>query len=196
MKHGSAVRIFTNRPASAFTLPSDEGYKRCAPCNKWVYSNNVHCKLCGGCMGKASADAVTSDQGCGVGRFFRIPTPAVLKNRLPTPAFLKTRLRLPTPVILKKRLRLQLKTCDSTNSDSTTLLLTTLSKLSVYQHHEYHCLKLFPPYTTLMLFDVLRMALATSTAAAAASASSLPGSTAKTAANASLRTTSARLPCP
>ena len=112
------------------------------------------------------------NQGCGVGRFFRIPTPdsdsssfekptpavlknrlrlptptpAVLKNRLrlptPTPAFLKNRLRLPTPTpaFLKTRLRLQqfwkndsdswlrlqLKTCDSTDSDSTTLAVTAV----------------------------------------------------------------------
>ena len=48
-------------------------------------------------------DYLSPNQGCGVGRFFRIPTPTptVLKNLLrlptPTPAFLKTRLRLPTP---------------------------------------------------------------------------------------------------
>ena len=41
------------------------------------------------------------EQGCGVGKFFRIPTP--------TPTVLKNRLRLPTPTpaVLKNRLRLQ-----------------------------------------------------------------------------------------
>ena len=49
---------------------------------------------------------IRSYQGCGVGRFFRIPTP--------------------TPAVLKNRLRLQLKTCDSTDSDSTTLAVTAV----------------------------------------------------------------------
>ena len=49
----------------------------------------------------------------------RLRLPTFLKPT-PTPASLKTRLIPPTPIpaILKKRLRLQLKTCDSANSDS------------------------------------------------------------------------------
>ena len=52
-------------------------------------------------------------QGCGVGRFFRIPTPAVLKNRLRLHQFWKTdsdsisfEKPTPTPSVLKNRLRL------------------------------------------------------------------------------------------
>lgn len=52
MKHGSAVRVYTNRPAKLFKLPVDEGYKYCQPCERWVYSSNVHCTVCNGCMGK------------------------------------------------------------------------------------------------------------------------------------------------
>ncbi|XP_018011447.1 rRNA N6-adenosine-methyltransferase ZCCHC4 [Hyalella azteca] len=52
MKRGSAVRVFTNRPASVFPLPESEGYRRCEPCDRWVYASNVHCDLCRGCMGK------------------------------------------------------------------------------------------------------------------------------------------------
>ena len=72
----------------------------------------------------------TSKQSCGVGRFFRIPTldSSSFEKPTPTPAVLKNRLRLqqflsptPTPAIFKKRLRLQLKTCDSSNYESTSL---------------------------------------------------------------------------
>ena len=51
------------------------------------------------------------NQGCGVGRFFRIPTPdsdsSSFEKPTPTPAVLKNQLRLPTPAFLKTRLRLQ-----------------------------------------------------------------------------------------
>ena len=50
-------------------------------------------------------------QGCGVGRFFRIPTPdsdsSSFEKPTPTPAVLKNRLTTPTPAFLKTRLRLQ-----------------------------------------------------------------------------------------
>ena len=69
----------------------------------------IGCKLHPGTHACVLA-TTSSEQGCGVGRFFRLltPTPAVLKNRLrlPTPAVLKNRLRLPTPAVLKNRLRL------------------------------------------------------------------------------------------
>ena len=58
------------------------------------------------------------NQGCGVGRFFRIPTPDSDSSIFENPT--------PTPAVLKNRLRLQLKTCDSTDSDSTTLAVTAV----------------------------------------------------------------------
>ena len=68
------------------------------------------------------------NQGCGVGRFFRIPTPDSDSSSFekPTPdsdssSFKKP---TPTPAFLKTRFLLQLKTCDST--DSTTLAVTAV----------------------------------------------------------------------
>ena len=57
----------------------------------------------------------SKNQGCGVGRFFRIPTPdsdsSSFEKPTPTPAVLKNRLRLPTPTqaFLKTRLPLRLQ---------------------------------------------------------------------------------------
>ena len=84
-----------------------------------------------------------------LGRFFRIPTQShklfKFKKSTTTPHFFKTNSRLwlqhfwkpdsdnfekTTPTILKKRLRIQLKTCDSTNSDSTTLVVTAVDAAS------------------------------------------------------------------
>ena len=76
-------------------------------------------------------------QGCGVGRFFMIPTPShklfKFKKSTPTPHFFKTdsgssifENPTPTPAFVKNRHRLQVKTCDSTDSDSTTLVSITV----------------------------------------------------------------------
>ncbi|KAK4314588.1 hypothetical protein Pmani_014129 [Petrolisthes manimaculis] len=52
MKNGSAVRVFTNQPASKFVLPESEGYRFCPLCRRWVAINNTHCDKCNGCMAK------------------------------------------------------------------------------------------------------------------------------------------------
>ena len=62
-------------------------------------------------------------QGCGIGNFFRIPTPTPDSSGFEKPT--------PTPAIFKKRLRLLLKTSDSTDSrlrihKSTTLAVTAV----------------------------------------------------------------------
>ncbi|KAG0712652.1 Zinc finger CCHC domain-containing protein 4 [Chionoecetes opilio] len=52
MKHGSAVRVFTNQPLDTLPLPEEEGYRRCDPCRRWVHSANLHCDLCQACPSK------------------------------------------------------------------------------------------------------------------------------------------------
>ncbi|KAK3878705.1 hypothetical protein Pcinc_016652, partial [Petrolisthes cinctipes] len=52
MKNGSAVRVFTNQPASKFVLPESEGYRFCPLCRRWVAVTNTHCDKCNGCMAK------------------------------------------------------------------------------------------------------------------------------------------------
>ncbi|XP_044731052.1 rRNA N6-adenosine-methyltransferase ZCCHC4, partial [Chrysoperla carnea] len=51
-KNGSPVRIFTNITPSKFILPSDEGYKFCEICQKWVSQENNHCTFCNECTSK------------------------------------------------------------------------------------------------------------------------------------------------
>ncbi|XP_050725456.1 rRNA N6-adenosine-methyltransferase ZCCHC4-like [Eriocheir sinensis] len=52
MKHGSAVRVFTNQPLSSLPLPSEDGYRWCGPCRRWVHAANAHCDLCQACTSK------------------------------------------------------------------------------------------------------------------------------------------------
>jgi len=51
MKHGSAVRAYTSLPPRRYRLPASEGYRKCEPCQRWVYAAQVHCGVCG-CAGK------------------------------------------------------------------------------------------------------------------------------------------------
>ncbi|KAK8378788.1 hypothetical protein O3P69_009482 [Scylla paramamosain] len=52
MKHGSAVRVFTNQPLHALPLPGEEGYRWCEPCRRWVHHANAHCEVCRACTSK------------------------------------------------------------------------------------------------------------------------------------------------
>lgn len=51
-KQGSPVRIFTNIPLKLLELPELDGYKFCKKCEKWVSSENKHCKMCKKCTSK------------------------------------------------------------------------------------------------------------------------------------------------
>ncbi|XP_069487959.1 rRNA N6-adenosine-methyltransferase ZCCHC4 isoform X2 [Ambystoma mexicanum] len=57
-KHGktgrkqSPVRIFTNIPQSRITLPTEEGYRFCCVCQRYVSSDNQHCEICNSCTSK------------------------------------------------------------------------------------------------------------------------------------------------
>ncbi|GJQ73514.1 hypothetical protein Trydic_g13868 [Trypoxylus dichotomus] len=51
-KYGSPVRIFTNINPCEITLPSDQGYKYCNKCTRWVSSENTHCDKCNACTSK------------------------------------------------------------------------------------------------------------------------------------------------
>ncbi|XP_015792219.1 zinc finger CCHC domain-containing protein 4 [Tetranychus urticae] len=49
---GSIVRIFTNIQPYVFTLPTEEGYKYCEICKRYVSENNSHCEECDACTSK------------------------------------------------------------------------------------------------------------------------------------------------
>lgn len=51
-KIGSAVRMFTNITPKLLKLPSDEGYKYCKPCQRYVSPENNHCAKCDSCTSK------------------------------------------------------------------------------------------------------------------------------------------------
>ncbi|XP_019381677.1 PREDICTED: zinc finger CCHC domain-containing protein 4 isoform X2 [Gavialis gangeticus] len=57
-KHGktgrkqSPVRIFTNLSPSTIVLPIEEGYRFCSLCQRYVSSENQHCKMCNSCTSK------------------------------------------------------------------------------------------------------------------------------------------------
>ncbi|XP_047712793.1 rRNA N6-adenosine-methyltransferase ZCCHC4 [Prionailurus viverrinus] len=57
-KHGktgrkqSPVRIFTNIPPSKIILPSEEGYRFCPLCQRYVSLENQHCEHCNSCTSK------------------------------------------------------------------------------------------------------------------------------------------------
>ena len=48
----SPVRVFTNIPLPALKLSSDEGYRFCHRCNRYVCQQNKHCDECGACTSK------------------------------------------------------------------------------------------------------------------------------------------------
>ena len=48
----SPVRIFTNLPPPGLKLPSEEHYKFCEPCNRYVSGANSHCSKCDACPSK------------------------------------------------------------------------------------------------------------------------------------------------
>ncbi|XP_064419601.1 rRNA N6-adenosine-methyltransferase ZCCHC4 isoform X2 [Latimeria chalumnae] len=57
-KHGktgrkqSPVRIFTNLSPSNIVLPTEEGYRYCSICQRYVSSENSHCEICKACTSK------------------------------------------------------------------------------------------------------------------------------------------------
>ncbi|XP_058526234.1 rRNA N6-adenosine-methyltransferase ZCCHC4 isoform X4 [Ochotona princeps] len=57
-KHGktgrkqSPVRIFTNIPPSKIILPTEEGYRFCPLCQRYVSVENQHCEHCNSCPSK------------------------------------------------------------------------------------------------------------------------------------------------
>ncbi|XP_054205812.1 rRNA N(6)-adenosine-methyltransferase ZCCHC4 isoform X2 [Homo sapiens] len=57
-KHGktgrkqSPVRIFTNIPPNKIILPTEEGYRFCSPCQRYVSLENQHCEHCNSCTSK------------------------------------------------------------------------------------------------------------------------------------------------
>ncbi|XP_045140301.1 rRNA N6-adenosine-methyltransferase ZCCHC4 [Echinops telfairi] len=57
-KHGktgrkqSPVRIFTNIPPHKIILPTDEGYRFCPRCQRYVAPENRHCEHCDACTSK------------------------------------------------------------------------------------------------------------------------------------------------
>ena len=51
-KRGSPARFFTNIPLKKLVLPSDESYRLCAKCVKYVHKDNKHCKICKDCTTK------------------------------------------------------------------------------------------------------------------------------------------------
>ncbi|XP_051698203.2 rRNA N6-adenosine-methyltransferase ZCCHC4 isoform X3 [Oryctolagus cuniculus] len=57
-KHGktgrkqSPVRIFTNIPPSKIILPTEEGYRFCPLCQRYVSTENQHCEHCNSCSSK------------------------------------------------------------------------------------------------------------------------------------------------
>lgn len=54
-KQGSPVRLYTNVPNNLIDLPSQEDYRLCKKCRKWVSSENRHCNRCGKCPSKNGA---------------------------------------------------------------------------------------------------------------------------------------------
>lgn len=64
-KHGSPVRMFTNVPLDRIVLPSQEGYRWCAKCRRYVSNTNVHCSICQKCPSK-SGDTYVHCSLCGL----------------------------------------------------------------------------------------------------------------------------------
>uniref|UniRef100_UPI00358DDF6F rRNA N6-adenosine-methyltransferase ZCCHC4 isoform X2 n=1 Tax=Myxine glutinosa TaxID=7769 RepID=UPI00358DDF6F len=48
----SPARIFTNISPSLIPLPTEEGYRYCGPCQRYVAAGNVHCQICKACTSK------------------------------------------------------------------------------------------------------------------------------------------------
>ena len=61
----SPVRIFTNIPLPALQLPTDEGYRFCHKCNRYVCRLNRHCEKCNACTSKDGRTYVHCDE-CGI----------------------------------------------------------------------------------------------------------------------------------
>ncbi|XP_059621670.1 rRNA N6-adenosine-methyltransferase ZCCHC4 [Phlebotomus argentipes] len=51
-RFGSPVRIFTNALPSLMKLPTEEGYRECGICCRWVGEWNSHCSICQKCPSK------------------------------------------------------------------------------------------------------------------------------------------------
>lgn len=51
-KQGSPVRMFTNVPLALIELPSNENYRYCGKCKRWVARENLHCSMCQMCPSK------------------------------------------------------------------------------------------------------------------------------------------------
>lgn len=52
-KIGTMVRLFTNLDPSTVVLPSNEGYRFCSICKKYVAAENKHCVKCKACTTKS-----------------------------------------------------------------------------------------------------------------------------------------------
>lgn len=57
-KLGSPVRLFTNVPNYLIDLPTDESYRLCKKCKRWVARENQHCNRCKKCPSKNGATYV------------------------------------------------------------------------------------------------------------------------------------------
>nr|CAD7574859.1 unnamed protein product [Timema californicum] len=60
-KHGSPVRIFTNLQPKLFKLSTEEGYRYCDVCERWVSEENKHCDKCNECTSKDGRTYVHCD---------------------------------------------------------------------------------------------------------------------------------------
>ncbi|XP_055877800.1 rRNA N6-adenosine-methyltransferase ZCCHC4-like isoform X2 [Biomphalaria glabrata] len=60
-KKGSPVRIFTNISQVLFSLPLQDGYWFCEPCQRFSSHENWHCKDCGACTSKDGTKYVHCD---------------------------------------------------------------------------------------------------------------------------------------
>lgn len=60
----SPVRVFTNLALPGLRLPSEEEYRFCAPCNRYVSAYNAHCEKCNACTSKDGRSYRHCD-GCG-----------------------------------------------------------------------------------------------------------------------------------
>lgn len=64
-KQGSPVRMFTNVPLTAIELPSNENYRYCGKCKRWVARENQHCAVCRTCPSK-NGDTYVHCQSCDI----------------------------------------------------------------------------------------------------------------------------------